>query len=696
MPVPRNSRPASVKRRATPATRAAASFVALVATLALAPAAVGHQASSAAAATDETLQLPFDMPTGSTLRVGNKVFAHYVPWYPLSLDNKLASVDYYTRNYVAINGEGGKYASHGGLMRDRPFTRDPIPTADWRLADMKTEIRQAQSAGLDGFTVSMTSVGTSATAVAVKTLLTAAEQVGNFSIVLRPNPMSDGISKLTPAQAAKGLAELTESPAAYRLPDGRVVVSPYRAELMSVDWWTATLSLMKTDYGVDVAFWPMFLNEQTWGPAFAELAHGEATWGERTAANNDVVVTHKTSIRARVDAVRARGDQWMQPVSLQDARPVQDLYYEPENTENLRRTWTIALETKADAVHIPTWNDYAEGSQVAPTAKVGWAPLDINAYYLTWFKTGRAPEIVRDAVYVSNRTQLSTTKPSAGYPNLMKPTAGTVVHDEAEALVFSRANATVSITSGSSTNVCQVPPGISTCKVRLEPGDVKASVVREGVTVASVASSRPVLSTPTVQDMDYVYTSSLRSGTGTPPGYVPPASSIPPPPPVEVAVSASDDTYVNSMAPSTNYGSSSSMATRGGGVSMDAYLRFKIPAAPAGKTLVKAQLKYWVASSSTSGSVDKASIVQASDAWDEATVTSKTRPALSLEELGTTAPSGPDTPTTVPLSTDKTRGLVGKQITLALHSSSSDDLRIWSSEFEGERQRPQLLLTYDQ
>ena len=52
------------------------------------------QAATTQAAAAGSTYLPFDMPSTATLRAsGKKVFAHYVPWFPLSFDNKDASVD---------------------------------------------------------------------------------------------------------------------------------------------------------------------------------------------------------------------------------------------------------------------------------------------------------------------------------------------------------------------------------------------------------------------------------------------------------------------------------------------------------------------------------------------------------------------------------------------------------------------------
>jgi len=42
-------------------------------------------------------------------------------------------------------------------------------------------------------------------------------------------------------------------------------------------------------------------------------------------------------------------------------------------------------------VQIPSWNDYVEGSQIAPSGENGSACLDLNSSYLTWYETGAAP-----------------------------------------------------------------------------------------------------------------------------------------------------------------------------------------------------------------------------------------------------------------------------------------------------------------
>src|SRR4051794_25585824 len=60
--------------------------------------------------------LPFDLPTSALHASPRKVFAHYVPSLSVSLDNRAPDVDYYARNYLNPDGEGGIHSAYGGFL----------------------------------------------------------------------------------------------------------------------------------------------------------------------------------------------------------------------------------------------------------------------------------------------------------------------------------------------------------------------------------------------------------------------------------------------------------------------------------------------------------------------------------------------------------------------------------------------------
>ena len=214
--------------------------------------------------------LPIDLPDTSELQNSpRKVFAHYFPPYPLSRDNESADVDYYTRKYLDPQGEGGRHAEYGGLLRERPLPV-PVGNADsWRLDNMKTEITRAGQAGIDGFSVDILSIDTH-NWQQVETAVAAATQLDNgFEILLTPDA---DVLDVSPAALAEAIAELAKSPAVTRLADGRLVVSPFAPEKLGAGWWRAFLRIMETEHEETVALLPCFLN------------YDEGAWDSRPSA----------------------------------------------------------------------------------------------------------------------------------------------------------------------------------------------------------------------------------------------------------------------------------------------------------------------------------------------------------------------------------------------------------------------------
>lgn len=166
-------------------------------------------------------------------------------------------------------------------------------------------------------------------------------------------------------------------------------------------------------------------------------------------------------------------------------------------------------------MQLTTWNDFSEGTQFAPSLHNGYAFLDISSYYLTRFKTGSWPAIVRDTVYLTSRVQPVNAVPAQGVESkLMKPRAGTASpRDDVEILAFLTAPATVNVTVGGNRSGHDAAAGVQTVLVPLATGSSSAEVVRNGQTVTAVASASPVSSQVAVQDLQYRATSSRRPVT---------------------------------------------------------------------------------------------------------------------------------------------------------------------------------------
>ncbi|MFI1533062.1 glycoside hydrolase family 71 protein [Streptomyces anandii] len=444
--------------------------------------------------------LPFDLPGRGVLRASpHLVFAHYFPPYPLSLDNRPAARDYYTRNYLAPQGERGKHAAYGGLLRDRPL---PVPPSagDWRLANLEREVRTARDAGLDGFTVDILSL-TGPNRQRVDMLLRAAHRVDpGFRIVLMPDMTS---LHTDPRTLADQLAEMAASPSAHRLPDGRLVVSPFKAEQYDPAWWSQVVARLR-EHGVHTALVPVFLDFRANAERFAPVSYAFSSWGNRS-------YTRQTGVAGDIRLAHSLGRKWMQAVSVQDARPNQGVYDEAGNTATLRSTWNHAISDGADWVQLTTWNDYSEGTQFAPSLHNGHAYLDISSYYLTRFKTGAWPRIVRDTVYVTSRVQFTAAGAGALQSRLMRPRPGTAPpRDQVELLTFLTGPATVFAHVGAGGHTYRAPVGVHAEDLPLGPGRTRAVVRRAGAAVASVTTRFPVRSEVAVQDLQYYAVSSRR------------------------------------------------------------------------------------------------------------------------------------------------------------------------------------------
>ncbi|WP_104194129.1 endo-1,3-alpha-glucanase family glycosylhydrolase [Cryobacterium sp. M25] len=426
-----------------------------------------------------------------------KVFAHYFPPYPISIENKEPSSDYYAINYLTAQGEGGIHANYGGLLRDRPEGRAPR-SGDWKLIDMKEEVTDAADAGIDGFTVDIMSLS-GLNWERTLDLVQGAEQSGrNFTIV--PNlDMTASAGKAGISTIAAKLAELYESPATYRLSTGEFVLSSFAAERQNAAWWGQLKSTLASQYGIKTAFIAVFLNASDENlKSFAPISYALSNWGTRTP----VTIENGQDYAAKAHAL---GVKWMSPVAVQDVRPRSYLYDEAGNTETLKASWNRALSNGSEFAQLVTWNDYSEGTSFAPSAAHGEAFLDINAYYLSQFKTGSPPAVVEDSIYLTHRIQPYAAQPTTPQ-QLMSPTlSGTAMkpRDTVGVLTFLTAPATVTVSIGGKKTSFEAPAGESSRTFPLALGTISASADRNGGEIAAVTSPYTVVDHPVVQDLQY-------------------------------------------------------------------------------------------------------------------------------------------------------------------------------------------------
>ncbi|WP_374982893.1 DNRLRE domain-containing protein [Streptomyces fradiae] len=159
-------------------------------------------------------------------------------------------------------------------------------------------------------------------------------------------------------------------------------------------------------------------------------------------------------------------------------------------------------------------------------------------------------------------------------------------------------------------------------------------------------------------------------------------------------VAPAADTYVNGSSTGTNYGTGTSLAVRGS-AAYETYLRFTLPAAPAGTRLSGAALEVRTDSSSTAGSTDPVLVRPITGAWTETGVTYATKPALGTGVVGTlTPPTGASSGASVQLDRTAVAAALGGDYSLALTGEGTDALWLWSSEAPASGGTPKLVLTF--
>jgi hypothetical protein len=452
-----------------------------------------------------TAYLPFDLPTGPAPR---KVFAHYVPNFPISIDNVDGDTDYYELQYRSQEGEGGIHASYGGLLRDRPLPRKRIDQADWQIADFTTEMGQARSVGIDGFAIDV--IKPRSQSNVVDNLLAAAAQIANFDILVTAD-VSGPLSYLSIEEFVADIGTYLAAPAAYRLADGTPVLSAFAAERRTPAWWAAVLEALTAKLHTKIAFVPIFVDVSGKIESYNSISYGFSAWGGRNPRGMSLSDHSHGSPADLINQAHSLGKIWMQSVPFQDSRPRSGTFEESLNGTTNRMAWQLAIAREAEWVQLITWNDYAESTAMAPSVAHGWRMLDLNAYDIARFKWGEPPEITRDTIFVSYRIQPVAAVPTYPETLLMRPVAGTTEpRDAIEVVSFATAPGQVDIVAGDQVTSCFAAPGRGVCVAPLRPGSFTVTMTRAGVVVASAQADVPVVDPPFVQDLQYRLVGGLR------------------------------------------------------------------------------------------------------------------------------------------------------------------------------------------
>jgi len=422
--------------------------------------------------------LPFSMPKADDLfGASKKVFAHYFYPFPLSVDNKSASDDYYNRNYLNKNGESGKWSAKGGFLRQRPLPVAVGSGDKWQSLNMQREVRLAIARGITGFTFDVLSANGDAH---LQMLLDAAQSVDpRFKILVMPDISA---LKSNTEAVVNVIAAAAHSPAAYRLSDGRLVVSAFNASVNSTDWWASVFAQLKAR-NIAIAFVPTFLGWKAHAAAFAPLSYGLSDWGTATAAVSDAVKGDPEAAHSQY------GQIFMMPVDPQQYRPKDSIYWEAGNSSAFRSAWRSSIEGGADWVQLVTWSDFSESSEIEPytdatlRTDIGTGFYDLNAYFAAWFLMGSQPPVMHDVLYYFYRREpTDAAAPAQSAPNKI---VNSSPEDDIELLAFLTAPGELKISIDGHVSTLNAPAGMTSFKVHTAPGTPVFTLSRGGSEVFS-------------------------------------------------------------------------------------------------------------------------------------------------------------------------------------------------------------------
>jgi hypothetical protein len=280
------------------------------------------------------------------------------------------------------------------------------------------------------------------------------------------------------------IASVAGSPAAYRLSDGRLVVSAFDAGLNTPAWWETAIGLLGAQ-GIKVAFVPTFLGWTHYADTFAAFSYGYGDWGTATAASGSVMLGDPQIVHDTY------GKIFMMPVDPQQYRPKDFVFWEAGNSAAFRNAWMSSINGGADWVQLVTWNDFSESSEIAPytdaTLKrdIGTGYYDLTGFYAAWFLTGNQPTITHDVLYYFYRREPSTAAgPAQGQKDYI---ATGVAEDDIELLAFLPAAGELKITIGGTSYTKNAAMGVTSFKIPSQPGSPVFTLSRNGAVVFSFA-----------------------------------------------------------------------------------------------------------------------------------------------------------------------------------------------------------------
>jgi len=429
-----------------------------------------------------------------------KAFAHYMGCWPAGSGPIL----WERRNLKLNHHNKDDAAKFGGHVRNYDLVPPDLALTTEESADL--EIRRAMRIGLDGFAVDAWA-GDKDARRTLDALFKVAEEKGYpFEITVCIDPACGGSIVGTVKEV---LAKHGDSPKLARR-DGRPLVFGYMSvwpgfghllgklpskgqQLRSqpIGWHVMGRAFEDARRQIGRSIYYHYCMS-----AFFHNAHGERpgnalVQAARILANYVDAIGGFTYLGKQepeiAKAVIAAGAEWSDAIGMYQKENIPYECWMPPGTEWVHGNWHSLSALNATLVQFITWNDYGENSNLAPAYNTRYTIYDLTGYHIQRWKTGKAPELDDDRIYL---TYAKYPRDAKVWPFKVKWTK----KRKLEVCTILTKPGTIRL-PGREVEY-DAPAGLHSQQFPLKPGPVIAELLREGKALKRIESPEPITDRP--------------------------------------------------------------------------------------------------------------------------------------------------------------------------------------------------------
>jgi len=302
----------------------------------------------------------------------------------------------------------------------------------------------------------------------------------------------------------------------YLRQSGRPVLSTYSGESKGRVFWQSDVLEPLDKMGLKPFFVPAFYSVTQFGLASDEVAFWDSIadglfyfgpartpFGTRSVIETNLSYARALKAAGKLFLAGYYPFYWGSEQTNAGRR-----YYEYEGGKGTAAQWeSIIKEQDPSWVEITTWNDFAESYLVAPEDdqtglyKPHTAFMELNRYYIAWFKTGVQPEITKDAVFYFYRTHPMDLRATDDPLGPVTELHGNI-KDEIYVTVALTAPAALRVDSGGIQTTFQLNKGISQVSVPFHVGRQQFRLSRHSQLIGQIVGE-PIQSKISVYNFYY-------------------------------------------------------------------------------------------------------------------------------------------------------------------------------------------------